>query len=248
VRLAAISALGPICVTTPAVITALSALLEDEVETIGRKAACALAELGQPGATVLLKAMKAANEQVRHHAAVAVRAMIAPDEALIANLVEAARPEPSLACTLAASLVCFGAAAAPAIPMLLDLAASPDRWHRFHAARTLGAIGKAARSAVPTLQSLLADRHDDARWKAGETLAAIAPGTAGVAALCRLLTDREDWVRRSAARMLAGQGRSAKTAIAALTRAREDDSLAVRAEATKALRVIRGETARPRKR
>jgi HEAT repeat protein len=248
VRLGATSALGPIRVTTPAVITALSALLNGDAEAVAREAGCALAQLGQPGAAVLVKAMKSSNGKVRHHAAIAVRVMTSPEEAVIADLVEAARPDLAIASTLAASLVCFGPAAVPAIPMLLGLAASPDRWHRFHAARTLGTIGKAARTAVPTLQSLLADRHDDVRGAAGEALAAVAPGTEGLAALCRLLTDREDWVRRSAARALGEHCRSATTAITALTQAREDDSLAVRAEATKALNLIRGETARPRKR
>jgi HEAT repeat protein len=121
----------------------------------------------------------------------------------------------------------FGAAAAPAVPVLLEALKDGDDLTRWYAAQSLGEIGPAAKSAVPALTGLL-------RSKFGIPLTPGAP---------RLVAKGPDRFAVAAAQSLGQIGPDASPAVDALIEALADPDEALRAEAAQALGRIGAEAA-----
>lgn len=120
---------------------------------------------------------------------------------------------------------------APAVPHLTQLVAESDPGTRFLAAQSLGKIGDEAESAIPTL--LIALRADDMYLRMAVTGTLINIGDPSVPGLVKALFDRNNAVKRAAAKALGKIGNP--RAIKALEVAIKDQNAGVRKMCRQAL-------------
>lgn len=123
---------------------------------------------------------------------------------------------------------------APCVPHLTELVRDADPGTRYLAAKALGQIGDEAESAVPTL--LVAMRDNDMFLRAGIAGALIKIGYPAVPGLTKALFDRNNAVKRAAAKALGKIG--SDRAVPALTNALVDQDPGVRKFAREALERI----------
>jgi HEAT repeats len=126
---------------------------------------------------------------------------------------------------------------------LVEALNDPEPLTRWEAARGLASMGPTAEPAIGPLADAVRrgtgppyGEADPLRMHAGEALAKIGP--AAVPTLVELLKDPSPFVRRTAARALAGIGRPAQAAVPALNEALQDDDEQTRNLARVALRAI----------
>jgi HEAT repeat protein len=194
---------------------------------------------------VLIEALTDANPAVRTAAAVAL-GHIEPrvkqaDPALIAALKD---EEPNVRLAAAAALRNIqGPRGNPAIPALTDLLSHEEAVIRREAAAALAEFGAAARSAVPSLNERAQDSDVAVRSAAARAVARITSAKANQHALTVLvaaLKDHDPAVRLHAVRFLGAMGPDARSAVAAVGRARHDEDDEVRKAAAEALQKIAG--------
>lgn len=135
------------------------------------------------------------------------------------------------------ALAANGPKAKPAVPALIK--ALEDEQVREKVAYALAQMGKEAKAAVPALIKTLQDQKPEVRRAAGSALSAIGPDA--VRALADALQSKDPLARKAAANALGSFGRDAQSAVAMLEKAGQDENQAVRDEAAKALKKIRGE-------
>jgi len=123
---------------------------------------------------------------------------------------------------------------APSVPHLTELVRKSDPGTRYLAAKALGHIGDEAESAVPTL--LQAMRDNDIFLRAGIAGALIKIGYPAVPGLTKALFDRNNAVKRAAAKALGKIG--SDRAVPALANALNDQNAGVRKFAREALERI----------
>jgi HEAT repeat protein len=213
---------------------------------VGGPAALALADLGEPGLSVLLEARKDSDLRAHRRAARALSLMGAPAAQELTALLErgGARVE--------TALVRMGPAALPALEKALS---QPEQARA--AARVLGGMGERARPAVGALIGLLQDRSakEEARAEAAFALAMIGPEKAAgpapipegdpvLGALTAALSESSR-VRVRAARGLGLIGPPASRAVGALARLAGDPDVPTATAACEALGWIGGPAAAP---
>lgn len=120
---------------------------------------------------------------------------------------------------------------APAVPYLAQLVEESDPGTRFLAAQALGKIGDEAEAAVPSL--LIGLRADDMYLRMAITGAFISIGDPAVPGLVKALFDRNNAVKRAAAKALGKIGNP--RAIKALEVAIKDQNAGVRKMCKQAL-------------
>lgn len=153
--------------------------------------------------------------------------------------------DPEVRCPAVRAAQAFGAAALPAIPMLLEDAADRgcDRLVRRHVFEALATIGKATRDA--RIENLFREVAGDARegcFYRQRALAGLAPfvqsSDKSLDIIVSALDDSDPEVRWMAALVLGGLGRAAERAKPALEKACQDKDACVREAATEALQKI----------
>jgi len=123
---------------------------------------------------------------------------------------------------------------APSVPHLIELVRESDPGTRYLAAKALGQIGDEAESAVPTL--LTAMRDNDMFLRAGIAGALIKIGYPAVPGLTKALFDRNNAVKRAAAKALGKIG--SERCVPALINSLADRDPGVRKFAREALERI----------
>jgi HEAT repeat protein len=119
----------------------------------------------------------------------------------------------------------MGAAAAPAVPALVEGLRHREVYARQHAADALGRIGPAARPAVPALVSALNDDDAEVRWRAAAAVGLIGATDSGcIEAVAELLRDEDAYVRDRVAEVLGRLGRPTADITTALRAASRTDN------------------------
>lgn len=218
------------------------AALRDSDAARRRAAAHALAERRDRAAVpALFATLGDAREAVRWAAAQALdRVGSTPED--VPRLEAALHSDDAYVRSFAAfTLGRLGAAAAPAIPALIEAYRREEKEGRGAAVGALGALGPLAEAAVPALVDGLANPVSHRRWTAARSLGRIgAPAKAAVPALIATLRDSNRHVRVYAAQALGRLGVEAAAAVPALQEAARDEDDSVSREAQNALRRIRG--------
>ncbi len=129
---------------------------------------------------------------------------------------------------------------APSVPQLTELVRESDPGTRYLAAKALGEIGDEAESSVPTL--LVAMRDNDMFLRVGITGALIKIGYPAVPGLTKALFDRNNAVKRAAAKALGKIG--SERSVPALINALRDHDPNLRKLAREALERIDSPEAR----
>lgn len=149
----------------------------------------------------------------------------------------------------ARALSTYRGAAAPALPILVEMLQDQSRptEARWNAARTIGKIGPAAVNTVPVLIGQMEDKESTIREHCAEAIGDIGPSAAplGLPVLITALTDPNMRVRRDAVRSLGYLGEAAQPAVAEVKKLLKDKEAMVKEAARDALKAIAPEEATP---
>jgi len=221
---------------------AAQADLRDPDPGARRAAARRLGASGDRAATPgLFAALADASEAVRWAAAQALH-RLGLEAGDVPRLEAALRSDDPYVRSFAAySLGGLGAAAAPALPALIEAYRREEGEGRGAAVGALGALGPLAAPALPDLVRGLANPANHRRWSAARALGRLgAAAKPAVPALISALSDPNPHVRVYVAQALGRLGVEAAEAVPALQAATKDGDANVRREAQGALRKIRG--------
>lgn len=178
VRGEAASALGNYRDNPPVAIPALILALDDNYLQVRTKVVCALSQYGrsaQPAIPKLIATLKGETDQsIRSNCIYALR-NAEPGNPDVLQVFLDLIDEPSIGQNVVSYMVDFGPRAAPAVPKLITILKSGDRYRRQTAARALSSIGSGATEAIPALTAALQDTDASVRRYAEEALRNIQP-------------------------------------------------------------------------
>ncbi len=202
--------------TTKAAELIVAALKHDN-PNVRQGAAKALLELDAPRDVVgppLLAAMDDPNPEVQDNV---YRALASLGEAILPRVTERLK-DPATQEKALRVLSRMGPAAAPAVPLVVELLGNADAHHRRELLFALASIGPDAAAATPALAQALSDSDEDVRVAAGFALGNIGPAaSAAVEDLHKKLTAPDDVLRLvSVEALLRIQPEDAKTVAAAI--------------------------------
>ncbi len=230
----------------------LTAILGDTAveATVRCTSAETLAKLGPDAVTagpVMTTALRDADPHVQAVSAAGLPKVGVPAETAVPLLTDMLKSNHAV--VSARALSTYRAAAAPAVPILIELLQDRSQKPevRANAARTLGKIGPASIAAVPALIGELGDADASVREHCAEGLGDIGPAAAaeGLSPLLKVLTDVNTRVRRDAVRSLGNFGDAARSAVPEIQKLRKDPEQMVREAAGNALKAIAPEIAVP---
>ena len=191
------------------------------------QAAAALEIMGRqagPAVAVLVKALRAKNEQVIVHAAGALGAIGAEAGPAVPELKRLlAQKSASIRTHVASALGDLGPAAADAVDDLAKALEDRDAGVRRESAQALGKIGPAAKSAVPALIKALADEKNSVTMHVAWAL-----GRIGAAAVPQLIEVLQDAKRQYAVVVILGDiGEPVQPVVGALVALLSEPNLAL---------------------
>jgi HEAT repeat protein len=245
VRVAAAHALAALPPAPEITVPIWEKAMQDADEQTIDLALDAVATLGAPAVPKLVDGLK--HEKLRLHV-LYVLGKIGPAAAPATPALTAliADKDEDVAHEAMMTLAKIGPGAKAAVPELIVVLGSGDKSKAPVAAYVLGSIGPDAAAAVTTLRGLLA--NDDALTAEASAwaLTQVRPGSPEIAAevvpvLIKALSSAMPQVRKGAVKTLGELGAQARSARDPVEKAAtSDDDAAVRAEAAKALPLIRG--------
>jgi HEAT repeat protein len=232
----------------PAAVPDVRKLLADPEATnrhLAVKTLGLLAPQSAEAVAALIEALADGNPAVRKAAAVALGRIEPRVKEATAGLTAALKDEePTVRLAAAGALRSIqGSRGNPAVPVLVELLSHEEAVIRREAAAALAEFGTAAQSAVPALHVSVKDQDVAVRSAAARAVASITAAKAhrqAITVLIEALQDHDPAVRLHAVRFLGTMGPDARSAAAALGRARRDADSDVRKAAEEALRKIQG--------
>lgn len=160
IRASAAHAIGRYQDNPELTVPALIASLDDNYLKVRQAAVQALGNYHGRAYAAIPKLLSTLHEEsdqsIRSNCTYALRNIDQTNQELLAEFIKLL-DDPSMQSNAVSYLAQYGAKAAPAVPKLLKVLDSPDRYQRQQAARTLGAIGPAAKDALPALRAATRD-------------------------------------------------------------------------------------------
>lgn len=160
IRASAASAIGRYQDNPEITVPALMAALDDNFLKVRQAAVQALGNFhGRAHAAIpkLLKTLHEESDQsIRSNCIYALRNIDQNSQQLLSEFIKL-MDDPSMQSNVVSYLSHYGSKAAPAVPKLIKILNTSERYQRQNAARTLGAIGPAAKDALPALRAATQD-------------------------------------------------------------------------------------------
>ena len=176
-RMAAAEALSRYHNDDELAVPALMEALGDNYLKVRSSAVRALSAYGESSSQsipVLLKMLsQESDSSIRSSCVYALRNIGSKDDRVVEKFIELI-DDPRMTNTVLNYIYTFGDKAAPAVPKLITLLESPDRYKRQYACRALGAIGALAKEAVPALKKVASDSDSTVRSYAATALRQIS--------------------------------------------------------------------------